>query len=151
MAQFPSGASKPPSTARVYALEPLERRQIQEFLERQEGGADYRERCEEFLEEALAPSKDPSLRQGNLRVLSNPMDLTVVADMLARGDKPDLFRLQKQQYETMAADFSAVHIGKPFPLAEFSEAVFQMRLGDRRELTPEPFGELLECMCHRYA
>ena len=35
------------------------------------------------------------------RILSNPMDLTVIASMIAAGKQPDLFRLQEQQYNNI--------------------------------------------------
>jgi hypothetical protein len=65
-------------------------------------------------------------------VLSNPMDLTVVAQMLAVGHTPDLFHLREQQYELMAQSYREVNPANPdFPLKKFSEEAYLMRLEDR--------------------
>ena len=69
------------------------------------------------------------------------MDLDIVAQMLAYGRDPNLFNLQQQQYEIMAEDYERVHIGRKFPLTEFSERVYQMRLNDETKL---PKGEFIE-------
>jgi hypothetical protein len=74
------------------------------------------------------------------------MDLTFVGDMIARKQQPDIFHLQQQQYKMMAAEFSTVNAGEPFPLKEFSEMVYQMRLADQREIPSEQFGAELDCM-----
>jgi hypothetical protein len=141
----------PPATASLYELQPLTEAQVREFLFSREPllresarlrGAAYREACEHFLSLALSPAQPEELRQAMLEVLSNPMDLTVVAQMLAAGHAPDLFRLQQQQYELMARDYQAVNL-EEFPLEAFSEEAYRMRLEDRGAIAEERFGKEL--------
>ncbi|WP_364417613.1 hypothetical protein, partial [Moorena sp. SIO3H5] len=79
------------------------------------------------------------------RFLSNPMDLTLVAQLLAQGKDPDLLNLQQQQYEIMAEDYQQIHLC-PFPLAEFAETVYQMRLHDQITIPENGCLDELHCM-----
>ncbi len=79
-------------------------------------------------------------------MLSNPMDLTVVAHMLANDKRPDLLQLQKQEYEVMAADYQRTNLGRPFPLSDFSERVYLARLDDVAGLPEGQFLSELTCM-----
>ena len=107
-------------------------------------GQAYHDACRSFLETALSqPDED---RQELLDVLSNLMDLTTVSDMIARRVKPDLLKLQRQQYELMADDYRKINVGEAFPLKQFSEEVYTMRLEDLREIPAERFGPALSCM-----
>jgi hypothetical protein len=144
----------PPGTARHYALLPLETSKIWDFLESREPhlpddapvrGDDYRDACARFLQQALDPAQPPDLLAGTLRALSSPMDLTVVAEMIARRQQPDLFRLQEQRYELMAADYSAIN-NAPFPLHDLAEEAYRMRLEDRPELAAGSFVKPLHAM-----
>jgi hypothetical protein len=99
-------------------------------------GAGYEQACRDFLEEALSGVfNEEELRQ-NLIVLSNPMDLTFVAELIAAGEPPSLSRLVEQQYERAAAWFHHTH-QRPFPLAEVAEQAFQLRLQDDNRLQAE--------------
>src|SRR5262249_47035217 len=75
-------------------------------------------------------------REAILRILSNPMDLTTIAQILGRGDRPNLFRLQEQQYRIMADAYADDHAGAPFPLKAFSEAAYQLKIGDAQPALP---------------
>jgi hypothetical protein len=59
--------------------------------------------------------------------------------MLSKGFEPDLFRLQEQYFEMMRKDYERIHITKKFPIKEFSEHVYLMKLGDKRELFKKDF------------
>ncbi len=92
-----------PATARSWILEPLTEDQIEAFLRSRAPsdpstaeGTDYADRCRRFLAVALDHKRPTEEREANRRVLSNPMDATVVSAMLVRGEAPDLFRLQEQ-------------------------------------------------------
>ena len=74
------------------------------------------------------------------------MDLTVVAQMIARGVKPDLFHLQEQYYRLMADDYRRWYAGTEFPLDRFSEAVYQCRLSNETTLPQEEFPNEVRCM-----
>ncbi|PTL85929.1 HEAT repeat domain-containing protein [Vitiosangium sp. GDMCC 1.1324] len=145
----------PPATARRYELQPLTEQQVAEFLrgrepqpgeEAKRRGEAYRETCERFLEQALGPpGQTKEERRAMLEVLSNPMDLTVVAQMLAAGHTPDLFRLLQQQYELMAGAYRG-EFREAFPLEKLSEEAYQMRLEDRRAIPEEEFRKELPMM-----
>ncbi len=146
---------RPPSTARVYTLLPLKREKIEQFLLSRKdtlpedaavGGADYERICREFLARELEGDHPKELRESIQRVLSNPMDLTLTAQMISRGQTPDLFHLQEQQYKLMAADYRRIHTPGEFPLKIFAEEVYQMRLSDTFQIPENNFPEALKCM-----
>jgi len=137
----------PPATATVYWLQPLKSEQIEEFLiSRHPDLADYPNRCRAYLKQALNPNQLPDMHTAIQRILSNPMDATLVADMLAQNQTPDLFHLQAQQYALMAEDYQRIHLSKTFPLAEFSEQVYQMRLAAQLALPSDKFIDAITCM-----
>jgi hypothetical protein len=74
------------------------------------------------------------------------MDLTAVAEMLARSKNPDLFRLREQQYVVMAADYKRTNVGQDFPLKSFSEHCYQLRLHDKVAISEDDFSKELPCM-----
>lgn len=140
----------PPATAKRYVMQPLVRSQIQSFLLSRRPlipdyapvqGEAYEQACAQYLEQILNQQQDAEERDAVQRILSNPMDLTVIAAMLAAGKQPDLFRLQEQHYTVMAEEYQDNHLGQEFPLEQFSEAVYQMRLKDETVL---PEAEFLE-------
>ena len=140
----------PPATAKTYILQPLKRSQIEAFLISRETSeaantGDYEDACSAYLLGALDSQRPPEVLRSVQRILSNPMDLTLVAQMLAAGEKPDLLSLQQQQYELMAAEYKQKCM-KPFPLTEFSERVYQLRLDDETSLAESVFPEELRCM-----
>ncbi|OUL28879.1 hypothetical protein BV375_17355 [Nostoc sp. 106C] len=185
----------PPSTAKKYELQPLQREQIQQFLlsrhqklgaersrspevgcvmpeanasseiagathgeqEAAEGTAqseafgalglksithptqtEYAQACTNYLAEAFNEQQSPEDLAAAKRILSNPMDLTLVALMLSQGQQPNLFRLQEQQYQLMAAEYLR-EWHHEFPLKRFSQAVYQMRLNDESTIPAEDF------------
>jgi HEAT repeat protein len=98
----------PPSTAKMYYLQPLEPQQIEDFLiTRQQRlpkdakiqGTAYEQACKNYLTKAFNQHQSRDELEAAQRTLSNPMDLTLVAQMLSQGKQPDLFRLQEQQYK----------------------------------------------------
>ncbi|WP_445635892.1 HEAT repeat-containing PBS lyase [Nostoc sp. DSM 114161] len=140
----------PPSTAKTYYLQPLEQQQIQEFLlsrqprlpkDAQIQGTDYEKACINYLTEALNNQQPKEELDAARRILSNPMDLTVVALMLSQGKQPNLFRLQEQQYNLMAAEYLK-EWNQEFPLKKFSAAVYEMRLQDKQALPADEFHQV---------
>ncbi|BAY75972.1 PBS lyase HEAT-like repeat protein [Nostoc linckia NIES-25] len=141
----------PPSTAKTYYLQPLEQQQIQEFLrsrqprlpkDAQIQGTDYEKACINYLTEALNNQQPKEELDAARRILSNPMDLTVVALMLSQGKQPNLFRLQEQQYNLMAAEYLK-EWNQEFPLKKFSAAVYEMRLQDKQALPADEFQQVV--------
>ncbi|WP_306790437.1 HEAT repeat domain-containing protein [Tolypothrix sp. FACHB-123] len=167
----------PPSTAKKYELQPLQREQIQQFLlsrqllsqvgcvtpqanapsnthpPSQHSGAlglssithptqitqtEYTQACTNYLAEAFNEQQSPEDLAAAKRILSNPMDLTLVALMLSQGQQPNLFRLQEQQYNLMAAEYQREQHHE-FPLKTFSQAVYQMRLNDQTMIPAAKF------------
>ncbi|MCC5667696.1 HEAT repeat domain-containing protein [Nostoc sp. CHAB 5784] len=144
----------PPSTAKTYYLQPLEQQQIQEFLISRQPrlpkhakvqGADYAKACTNYLTEVLKQQQAQEELDAVRRILSNPMDLTVVALMLSQGKHPNLFRLQEQQYNLMAAEYLQ-EWNQDFPLKRFSAAVYQMRLEDKQALPGDEFHQVVKSL-----
>ncbi|MEH1854556.1 MAG: HEAT repeat domain-containing protein, partial [Nostoc sp.] len=141
----------PPSTAKTYYLQPLEQQQIQEFLISRQPrlpkdakiqGADYAQASTNYLIEVLNNQQAKEELDAIRRILSNPMDLTVVALMLSQGKQPNLFRLQEQQYNLMATEYQQ-EWKQEFPLKRFSAAVYEMRLEDKQALPGDEFHQVV--------
>ena len=144
----------PPSTAKIYTLQPLERDQIQEFLVSRQPrlpkdakiqGTDYEKACTSYLIDALNPQQPLEELAAAQRTVSNPMDLSLVSLMLYQGKTPNLFRLQEQQYKQMAEEFPK-EWKYEFPLKKFSQAVYKMRLNDEKALPAEVFYQELQSL-----
>ena len=141
------------STARIYRLQPLKQEQIQQFLQTRQKflpenasvvGEDYDRACQNYLAHVNATQHSPEEKKAVQRMLSNPMELSIVSGMLARGEKPDLLNLQQQQYNIMAADYQRIHL-QNFPLAKFSETAYEMRLKDESAI-PTEWHKELKCL-----
>ncbi|MBW4589048.1 MAG: HEAT repeat domain-containing protein [Aetokthonos hydrillicola CCALA 1050] len=145
----------PPSTAKTYELQPLnDAQEIQEFLisrqpsllqENQSKKTDYQQACIRYIAEVFNDQQPPEDLEAAKRILSNPMDLTLVGLMLAQGEQPDLFRLQAQQYRLMAAEYQQKWKHE-FPLPKFSQLVYQMRLNDESAIPKDEFEQELISM-----
>ena len=145
---------RPPATATTYVLQPLPRNQVSEFLCSREPtlaadatvrGSDYLDACNTYLQTAFTQHQPKRERVAAQRILSNPMDLSIVAQMISQGKHPDLFQLQAQQYALMATDYERLHL-REFPLGLFSECVYDMRLRDQTAIPEKEFFDELQCM-----
>ena len=145
----------PPKTAQVFILEPLSPEQIEAFLMTRVDelpddvaikGDAYKSACKAHLVRVLRQSSSEEAKQTTLRMLSNPMDLTVVSLMLARGEEPDFFHLREQQYRIMAADYQRTNVDQAFPLKSFLEHCYRMRLNDEVTIHEKEFQQELLCM-----
>ena len=141
------------STARIYRLQPLKLEQIKEFLQTRQNflpenasivGEDYHRACQNYLEHINTTPQSPEERTAMQRMLSNPMELSIVSQMLSRGEKPDLLNLQQQQYNMMAADYQRIHL-QSFPLTKFAETAYEMRLKDESAI-PTEWHKELQCL-----
>ena len=144
---------EPPATAKTYYLQPLEQAQIQQFLLSRQPhlpadaiqGTDYEKACTNYLDRSFNTLQTPEELTAVKGILSNPMDLTLVALMLSQGEHPDVFHLQQQQYNLMAEEYEQFW-KRDFPLKQFSEAVYQMRVNDKSDLPDDEFYNELVCM-----
>lgn len=148
----------PPSTAKIYYLQPLQKEHLEKFLILHQPrlpknaivqGADYEQACKRYLTEILQEQRSPKELAAAQQVLFNQMDLTLIAQMLSQGKQPDLFRLQEQQYQDMAKEYQHKWRQK-FPLKKFSQAVYQMRLNDEKALPENEYQELLSMEDENY-
>ena len=151
----------PPEKSMIYVIQPLTRGSAERFLLTREhdlledaivSGEDYRQACLDYLNMALDGEQPPEILIPVQRTLSNPMDLTVAAEMLATGKEPDLSFLQQQQYAEMANAYRSVNMGQDFPLGSFSEEIYQMRLSGKTVLPSEEYLKEMQFMeRHRMA
>jgi HEAT repeat protein len=141
---------KPPNNGKIrfYEMQPLDPELIESFLLKLERdlpldavvvGENYKKRCKSYLSDALSHKQEPQVRLLAQRSLSNPMDLTVVAQIIARGETPSLFNLMEQQHQIMVAKYERLNAQQQFPLGTFSETVYQMRLNDEKALPANKF------------
>jgi hypothetical protein len=137
---------EPPATARVYALQPLQPEQIKPFLLKQWeaiqsratlDGAQYEAAVLRYVE-AIGKDSQASDADARLLTLSNPMDATLAAELLARGETPDPFRLVEQRYRVMAEGFRERE-GRDFQLTRFSERVYEWRKSGEPDISTEGF------------
>ncbi|MBN2285227.1 MAG: hypothetical protein JXI43_02175 [Tissierellales bacterium] len=145
----------PPASATVYILQPLQQDQIVTFLlSRYDMFSEvisasfeqFKERCETYLEDSFKEEQAHEVLTATRYILSNPMDATLVAQMLAHGKVPDIFHLEEQQYKIMSDDYKRIYLGKEFPLQAFSEMVYHMRLNDQNILPDKRFPDEIRCM-----
>lgn len=144
---------KPPG--KVYNLQPLKLDQIGTFLrqhrpENPDQQLIYEQTCANYLQTVqadLVSDLIPEDEKATLRQsLSNPMDLTVVAQLLTSQKQPDLLRLREQQYATMAEDYQRIYLERSFPLIAFSEMAYQLRLQSKTQIPETDFTEELLCL-----
>ncbi len=150
---------KSPSTAKTYIIQPLRHDQIKKFLTGRLkqivpnginiSDSDYEHKCNTYLDKALNNNQHEELLESAQRILSNPMDLTIVAQLLSLGKQPELFDLQKQQYIIMAEDYCRIHAGKTFPIDEFSERIYQMCIDNDINLPKNYYPDEIRCMQHK--
>lgn len=137
----------PPATAKTYIMQPLQLNQIKRYLLSRQlpktapvQGTAYEQICHKFLGQMLGNqiAIAPEERKAAQTTLSNPMELTIAAWMLADGKQPDLLNLRQQQYDQMAADYHRTWT-REFPLKPFAEAVYQHLLIDQKSLPSDEF------------
>jgi uncharacterized protein (UPF0147 family) len=152
----PLNGWKAPQTAKIYELQPLTPDQIREFLHSRIDtlpaaspitGLDYTAACDRVFDQYITRLKDTPTDEAKKirRIFSNPMDLTLIAHTIAANEAPELLRLQEQDYKRMR-DRYITRFNQDFPLKQFSEAVYTMRLNDQDSIPTNDFGDELEIM-----
>ncbi|MGD1871707.1 MAG: HEAT repeat domain-containing protein, partial [Mastigocoleus sp.] len=163
-----------PTTAKTYELKPLTEAQIEQFMlsrasyitghalnnshqystnqkpnnqnsNNQTFTRKYEAACKRFLKTTLNKKQPHEELAASFRIISNPMDLSLISQMISQGEQPDIFNLQEQQYKLMSKEYKR-EWGHDFPLKKFSQAVYQMRLNDEGALPGEEFAQELESM-----
>jgi hypothetical protein len=138
---------EPPATASVYVLQPLQPNQIEAFLLQQwpalAGEAKvrsdiYQITVREYLAGILSDGQEQVSGDARRVVLSNPMEATLAAELISKGEVPDLFRLVEQRYDAMAKEFEEQN-GRPFPLISFAERVYQWKDSGNPYISVEGF------------
>ncbi|MCP3903203.1 MAG: hypothetical protein GY715_06150 [Planctomycetes bacterium] len=143
-----------PVGSKLVRLQPLEEPQITGFL-LQPGrvrdpdatlqGDAYETACRVYVTTALDPTMPAEDLEATRIALSNPMDLTVVAEMIARGQTPDIFELREQQIRQMSADYRRRNMSE-FPLPRFADAAYKRMVDHNDELPHEEFPAELEAL-----
>jgi hypothetical protein len=123
-------------------LQPLSREDIGEFLigrvpilpqDSLFSGDSFRKIATKYLDNLWKEERPSAEEQAIQQVLSNPMDLTTAAIVLANGKEPSLFGLQEQQF-LMLQDKHLHRYQRLFRIQEFSEDIFQRRLNGDDDL-----------------
>ena len=79
------------------------------------------------------------------RILSNPIELKTVAEIIARGEQPNLRNLLQEQYDAMANNYQEKK-GSKFPLKRFAEDIYKMHLNEEFNIPAKKWSEELKCM-----
>ena len=129
---------EPPETFVTYDLVPLDEKEIKGFLRSRFGmfgdGAvlpklDYEARCDSYVDEILG-DKVAHL-DDRLRVMSNPLDLSIVAQILVKGHDPSLVELQQQYLRIVFEVYQEHHhSASAFPLKKLADVAYEQRLND---------------------
>jgi len=136
----------PPANAHIFTLLPLKEDKIKEFLLSQDTNESYKEKVTTFLSTVFTDCEKDTTCAIYKTVLSNPMDLTIVSQMIAGGHTPDLGHLWEQQYAIMANDYSTLYNSQPFPLKDFSEMVYTLWDHGSHVIPAKGFEKELKCM-----
>jgi HEAT repeat protein len=143
-----------PVMAKTWKLQPLSPQHIKQFLLSRRGTlkigqqlseVEYVSACETYLKQVLNDDIPEEVMQTTFKVLSNPMDLTIIAQIIGNRKSPQLFNLREQQYQAMAEDYMLTHYS-PFPLEQFAENCFDMRLNDFEKINEEHFANEIACL-----
>jgi hypothetical protein len=66
------------------------------------------------------------------------MEMSLAAALIAQGEKPDIFRLVEQHFNTMADEFRLEH-GREFSSARFAERVYEWQTSKEPYISLEGF------------
>jgi len=130
----------------TFELLPLDRVQVREFLTTRSEilpvdavvrDETFQRAASAFLDDIWArPATEEEVKAFE-EILANPMDLTSVALLLSQGGVPDLFALEKQQFDTVKRRLQT--LGLAFRTLGFSRALLTQRLADQEDLGGLPF------------
>ena len=142
----------PPPNFAVLVMQNLDDGQILDFLASRQSlatigdtmSADaFGRLCQAYVDKYLSSSQSAFYRM----LLSNPMDLTIVAQMLAEAKEPNLFQLHQQYFQLMASTYERQHAPRTdFPLKRFSEHVYERRIADDVTFIEGEFSDELAVM-----
>jgi HEAT repeat protein len=104
-------------------------------------GADYRKAVQAFVKD-IQSQRDPEVRTHDLTIVSNPIDLTLVSELLASGEVPEPSRLDEQIFEKAEKKWNSLNQNAPFPLDDFAEYCFTQRKNDSRRIEDPRFNDL---------
>ncbi|MDI3561744.1 hypothetical protein [Bradyrhizobium sp. Arg816] len=154
-----------PGDAALFFLLPLTRTQVVEFLLTRgsnlpEGakirGDSFVAQAKAFVAERLAeadaqaatPEDSTGVERARALIdrLSNPMDLQTVAELLALGQRPDIWGLQKQRHRLVEKRYQDRTNGERFPLNAFSRSVYEARRDARTEVDEVRFPRIAEIL-----
>lgn len=130
----------------TFELLPLDRVQVREFLTSRTEilpvdavvrDETFQRTAGAFLDDVWAKPATEEEAKAFEDILANPMDLTSVALLLSQGGVPDLFALEKQQFDTVKRRLQAQ--GLAFRTLGFSRALLTQRLADQEDLGGLPF------------
>ena len=152
----------PPSSTKIYIIQRLKPEQILDFLfsrpfvqsvKNSIDKSKYKEACKEYVSKVFDSHKLLETEQEIIKeleqkiineLLSNPADLSIIAQIIAHGKKPDLLNIQQQQYEVMAKEYQKINF-QSFPITEFAETLYEKRLDDEMNI-PSEYKNELDCM-----
>jgi len=98
-------------------------------------GNAYADAIRSFVEEIRNRPMNDDTRIRDLTILSNPIDLTLVSELLAANERPHPQRLDEQIFERARETWGMVNPDRPFPDIAFFEYCYTQRKSDSRRLS----------------
>ena len=130
----------------TFELLPLGREQVRDFLTTRSEvlpadavvrDATFQRAANAFLDDVWTQPATHEETRAFEEILANPMDLTSVALLLSQGGVPNLFALEKQQFDAVRRRLTVQ--GLEFRILGFSRALLTQRLADQEDLGGLPF------------
>jgi energy-coupling factor transporter ATP-binding protein EcfA2 len=109
-------------------------------------GMAYQNAAIAFVRDVEALAEDETKHVVN--ILSNPMDLTLVSELLAAGQKPNPRRLDEQLFQRAKEKFREVNLGIEFPMESFSEYCYEQRSLGSNRVEDEQFKSAAESLAY---
>jgi hypothetical protein len=142
-------------TYAIYCMRPLRQDQIEGFLrlcyrllpeDVPMSRAEYVLVCDAYLQQVLDTTMSEEETTLRDQVLTNPMNLTLVALLCAYRKSPDMKHLAEQCYQLIVMAYQRQHEEQSFPLTQFSERIYRMRLNDEGIIPYQRFEKEIDCM-----
>lgn len=107
---------------------------------------EYVATCKAYLERFTESNVPLDVLAAIRQALSNPMNLSLIALLLAYGKEPAFAKLPEQCYQLLAEEYQRQNQGQPFPLVQFAERVYLMRLNDEASIPYSRFAKEIACL-----
>jgi hypothetical protein len=145
----------PFSRATTYELRPLDRTELENFLitrpsrnapDAVVSGLAFDEAARRFITGQLDNAPTPEEKDAARLILSNPMDLTYAAELLAMGEMPRPTDMIGQAFN-LACSYYQRYSKRLFPKRSFASKIVELRVEDRNWIYVDEFANEQQALC----